>query len=175
MEILKCNAEYDKIYYVVYQNTLRQCKFIQTKGTAHTIPMYVLNIAQIGIVSIQAPRQSQFNSWYHSSKIPSILYESVEDYRKNKPIIDEYGSMSNAYNGKFINSLLKYYQACNCGGLTYTWKWNGYKAVKHIANLRNVEWFWDNNGFQCPLNEQIDCYKTEQDCIKHNQIQIVTF
>jgi hypothetical protein len=83
--------------------------------------------------------------------------------------------MGNAYNSKFINSLLKYHQACNCGGLTYTWIWNGYKAVKHIANLRNVEWYWDINGFQCPLNEQIDCYKTEQDCIKHNQIQIVTF
>lgn len=175
MEILKCNAEYDKVYYVVFDNTLRQCKLIKTIGSEKTIPMYVLNIAQIGIVSIQAPRQSEFKSWYHSSKIPSILYESIENYQKNKPIIDDYGSMSNCYNSKFLRPLFKFHQPCNCGGSTYTWKWNGFKAVKYIVSLCNIDWSWDNNGFQCLLNEQNDCYKSEEDCIKHNQIQIVTF
>ena len=175
MEILKCNAEYDKIYYVVYENTLRQCKFIKTIGNADSIPMYVLNIANIGIVSIQALRQRDFDSWYHNSKIKSILYESVEDFQNKKPLIDEYGSTRNCYNNKFISPLLKYHQPCNCGGSTYTWKWNGYKASKYIVSLHNIEWSWDNNGFQCVLNEQIDCYKSEQDCINNNQIQIVTF
>ena len=175
MEILKCNAEYDKIYYIVFENALRQCKFIKTIGNGNSIPMYVLNIANIGIVSIQALRQSEFKSWYHSSKIPSILYESVEDFQNNKPIIDDYGSTSNCINSKFIRPLFKFHQTCNCGGDTYTWKWNGYKAVKYIVNLRNVDWSWDNNGFQCSLNEGNDYYKSEEDCIKHNQIQIVTF
>lgn len=175
MEILKCNADYNKVYYVVYENTLRQCKFIKTIGNGDCIPMYVLNIAQIGIVNIQAPRQSEFNSWYHSSKIKSILYESVEDYRNNKPIIDEYGSTSNCNNSKFLRPLFKFHRPCNCGGSTYTWKWNGFQADSYIVNLRNVEWSWDNNGFQCSLNNHVDCYKSEEDCIKNNQIAIVTF
>lgn len=175
MEILKCNADYNKVYYVVYNNSLRQCKLIKTIGNGNNIPMYVLNIAQIGIVSIEAPRQSEFKSWYHSSKIKSILYESVEDFQNNKPIIDEYGSTSNCNNGKFIRPLLKFHQPCNYGGSTYTWKWNGYKADKYIVNFRYVEWSWDINGFQCSLNDYIDCYKSEEDCMKHNQIAIVTF
>ncbi len=175
MEILKCNADCNKVYYVVYENALRQCKFIKTIGNGNSIPMYVLNIANIGIISIQALRQTEFKSWYHSSKIPSILYESVEDFQNKKPIIDDYGCTSNCNNSKFIKPLFKRHQPCNCGGSTYTWKWNGYKAVKCIVSLHNVEWSWDNNGFQCSLNEKNDRYKSEEDCIKNNQIQIVTF
>ena len=47
MEILKCNAEYDKVYYIVFENALRQCKFIKTIGNGNSIPMYVLNIAKL--------------------------------------------------------------------------------------------------------------------------------
>ena len=175
MEILKCNATANKVYYIVFANALRQCKFIKTIGNGNNTPMYVLDIANIGIVKIEALRQCEFRNWYHNSKIKSILYESVEDYRNNKPIIDEYGSTSNCYNSKFIKPLLKFHEPCNCGGLTYTWKWNGYKADKYITNLQNVEWSWDNNGFQCSLNEQIDCYKTEQECINNNQIRVISF
>ena len=175
MEILKCNAEHDKLYYVVFQNALRQCKFIKTIGVGYNTPMYVLNVANVGIVSIQALRRQDFNNWYHNSKIKSILYASIEDYRNNKPLIDNYGSTSNCYNSKFIIPLLKFHQPCNCGGDTYTWKWNGYKAGKHIANLSNVEWSWDINGFRCSLNEQVDCYKSEQECINNNQIRVISF
>lgn len=175
MDILKCNADTNKIYYVVYENTLRQCKFIKTIGNGHNIPMYVLDIANVGIVSIQALRMEEFNSWYHKSQIPSILYESVEDFRKNKPIIDQYGSTSNCNNSKFLRPLFKFHRPCNCGGDTYTWKWNGYKAIQYYVDLDNINWYWDNNGFQCSLNEEIEHYKSEEDCMKHNQIQIVTF
>ena len=67
MEILKCNADTTKIYYVVYKNALRRCKFIKSIGNGNSIPMYVLDIANIGIVNIQALRQKEFNSWYHKS------------------------------------------------------------------------------------------------------------
>ena len=176
MEILKCNAKHDRIYYVEYQNALRECKFLKTIGKGYDIPMYVLNIAKIGIVTIQALRQRDFHRWYHASKIQSVLYASIEDFQNKNPLIDAYGSMNNCYNSQFITPLFKYHQPCNCGGSTYTWRWNGYQAVRHIVSLSDIVWSWDNNyGFQCSLNEQIDCYKTEQDCLDSNQIRVITF
>ena len=175
MEILKCNAEFDKVYYIVFSNALRECKFIKTIGNGNDIPLYVLDIANIGIVNIQALRQQEFHSWYYKSKIKSVLYESIADYQNNKPIIDDYGSTSNCYNSNFIRPLFKFHRPCNCGGSTYTWKWNGYKADQYITSLHNVEWSWDKNGFHCSLNEQIGCYKSEQECINNNQISVITF
>ena len=49
--VLKCNAEFNKIYYVKYQNSLRECKFIRTEGIGYKC-YYVLNIAGVGIISI---------------------------------------------------------------------------------------------------------------------------
>ena len=175
MEILKCNATTEKVYYVVYQNALRECQFIKTMGNGDSIPMYVLNIANVGIVKIEALRQQDFHNWYHNSTINSVLYESVDDYRNKKPLIDNYGSTGNCYNGKFIRPLLQFHEPCNCGGLTYTWKWNGYQAVKYITILSDIEWSWDNQGFHCSLNEQMNCYKSEKECNDYNQIRVIRF
>jgi hypothetical protein len=126
-------------------------------------------------VRIQADRFHYFDKWYHTSKIPSILYESVEDYRNGRPITDEYGSASNCYNSKFIEPLFKTCSTCNCGGSVYTWKWDGCKAVKHIVHTSKVTWYWDADGFHCVLNELEDFYKTQHDCEVNNKISAVTF
>lgn len=173
MEILKCNADYNKVYYVEIKGALRQCKLIRTESSK--IPVYVLDVAQMGEVRIPAERFNNFDKWYRHSEIPSILYESIEDYRKRKPIIDNYGSTNNCYNSVFISNLFKYHKPCNCGGSTYTWKWNGCKAVKHIVNTSDVTWYWDANGFHCNLNDMQDCYRTEEECIKNSEVSVVTF
>lgn len=175
MEILKCNADYNKVYYVEIYGALCQCKLIRTESSTPTTPVYVLDVAQRGLMRIQAYRFHHFNKWYHSSKIPSILYESVEDYRNGNPITDNYGSMSNCYNAGFIEPLFKHYSTCNCGGLVFTWKWDGCKAVRCIVNMKNVRWFWDADGFHCNLNDMIDCYRTEEECVKNNEVSVVTF
>lgn len=174
MEILKCNADYNKVNYVEYEGQLYQCKLIRTESASDT-PVYVLNIAQKGIVKIPANRNLHFNEWYRGSKIPSILYASIEDYQNGTPITDEYGSMSNCYNSKFIEPLFKTCQTCNCGGGVYLWKWNGSKAVEHIVNMQNAVWYWDNEGFHCNLNDMIGCYRTKEECEKNNTISVVTF
>lgn len=174
MEILKCNADYNKIYYVNINGGLRQCKLIKTESTPNA-PAYVLNVAQMGVVRIRVDRFRLFDKWYHSSKIPSILYESVEDYRNNKPIIDNYGSTSNCYNSGFIEPLFKSCSTCNCGGSVYTWKWDGCKATQYIVNTNNICWYWDINGFHCGLNEMSDCYRTEKDCVDNNKVEVITF
>lgn len=175
MEILKCNADYNKMYYVEMYGKQHQCKLIRTESSKPVAPVYVLDVAQIGLVRIQADRFHHFNKWYHSSKIPSILYESVEDYRNRKPITDEYGSMSNCYNTGFIEPLFKTCSTCNCGGLVYTWKWDGCKAVKCIVNMQNAVWYWDADGFHCNLNDMQGCYSTKEECIKNNEVSVVTF
>lgn len=174
MEILKCNADYNKVYYVEFNGTLRQCKLIRTESSEKN-PCYVLDIALMGKVRIQADRFRHFNKWYHTSKIPSILYESVEDYRKGKPITDEYGSTGNCYNSKFIEPLFKICSTCNCGGSVYLWKWDGCKAVEYIVSMNSVCWHWDADGFHCNLNDMQGCYRTKEECIKNNEVSVVTF
>lgn len=174
MEILKCNADFNKVYYVELNGALCQCKFIRTESSERA-PIYVLDVAQRGIVRIQADTDSHFYERHYASKIPSILYESVEDFRKGKPITDEYGSTSNCYNSKFIEPLFKTCSTCNCGGSVYLWKWNGCKAVKYFVNMNCVRWHWDADGFHCNLNDMQGCYRTEEECIKNNEVSVVRF
>lgn len=173
MEILKCNADFSKIYYVEINGSLHQCKLLRTESA--NIPLYVLDVAQIGIAKIKVRRFEHFNKWYHCSKIPSILYKSIEDYRNNNPIIDNYGGTDNCYNSGFIMPLFKRCSTCNCGGSVYTWKWDGCKAVKHIVNMSKVTWYWDADGFHCNLNDMQDCYRTQEECIKNNEVMVVKF
>lgn len=180
MEILKCNADFDKVYYVEINGTLRECKLIRTEaGNASNCytPLYILDVAGTGIMRLEFPRQSRFDTWYRSSTTPSILYESVEDFRKRKPITDNYGSTSNAYNHKFIEPLFPYHSHCNCGGTTYTWKWDGCKAVCYSVQVSRLFWSWDRQGFHCCLNNEKDCYRSQKECERANanKINVVRF
>jgi hypothetical protein len=175
MEVLKCNAEFNKVYYVKLNGSLHECKFIRTESSSKQAPYYVLNIALMGTIKIQADRFTHFDKWYHNSKIPSILYESVEDFRNNNPIIDEYGSTSNCFNSKFIEPLFTKCSTCNCGGSVYLWRWDGCKAVKYIVNMNNVVWHWDAEGFHCSLNDMRECYRSEKECKDNNEILVVRF
>lgn len=175
MEILKCNAECGKIYYVEYNNQICECKFIQTFGTSNGQSYYILDIAGFGIQRIAYKRQLHFDKWYHTSETDSILYNSIEDYKNHKPIKDNYGSTSNAYNSSFISPLFKSVSTCNCGGSVYTWKWNGVRAVEYIVSLKNEHWFWDNNGFHSTLNNLSGCYKSAKECEMNSKLKISTF
>lgn len=182
MEILKCNADFDKVYYVEYNNKLCQCKLIKTESGGYAnryTPVYVLNVAGVGEVRFLFPRHNRFDSWYHTSKTPSILYESIEDYRKGKPIEDNYGGTDNAYNSKFIEPLFKHHSTCNCGGSTYTWKWDGCKAVCYeVRDTFKIPWTWDKEGFHCILNDDeyySDCFRSKEECSDANMIKTVTF
>lgn len=174
MEILKCNADYNKVYYVEFNGSLHQCKLIRTESSKQA-PCYVLDVALMGTVRIHADRFRHFDKWYHTSKIPSILYESVEDYRNGIPITDEYGSTDNCYNAPFISKLFKHCTPCNCGGSTIAWKWNGCKAVKNIVSFKDVSWSWNENGFHCNVNDLIDCYRTKEECENNSKVSVINF
>lgn len=174
MEILKCNADYNKIYYVEIEGSLYQCRLMRTESRAF-VPMYVLDVAQLGLVRIPVKRLLHFDRWWRDSTIPSILYESAEDYRNGKPITDEYGSTSNCYNIPFVCPLFKCVSTCNCGGSVITWRWNGCKAIQHIVKTQDIAWHWDSKGFHCILNDLKDCYRTKEECEKCNTVNVVTF
>lgn len=173
MEILKCNADYGKVYYVEIRGSLHQCRLIRTESTT-LYPVYVLDVAKIGETRISAKRGKHFDMWYHRSIIPSVLYESVENYRKGKPIIDSYGSTDNCYNAGFISGLFKHCSTCNCGGSIYTWRWDGCKAVRNIVSPK-VAWTFDGGGFHCSLNDMSNCYRTKEECEADNEINCVSF
>ena len=174
MEILKCNADFGKIYYVEVQGTLHQCKLIRTEF-GKRYPYYVLDIAGIGVAKIECDRFGHFNKWYHTSTIPSILYASIDDYCNHKPIMDNYGSTGNCYNSKFIEPLFKHHAVCQCGGSVATWKWDGCKAVKYFVGVSNIGWTWDEDGFHCILNESTGCYRSKSECERNSNILVVTF
>lgn len=174
MHILKCNADFGKIYYVEVQGTLRQCKFIRTE-LGGIRPYYVLDIAGIGIAKIGCDSSRYFDKWYRTSTIPSILYASIDDYRNNKPIMDNYGSTGNCFNSKFIEPLFKCHAVCQCGGSVATWKWDGCKAIKYIVGVSNIGWTWDEDGFHCILNESTGCYRSKRECEMNSNILVVAF
>lgn len=182
MDILKCNADFDKVYYVEYRGELRQCKLIRTEsGNASNsyTPCYVLNVAGLGEMHFLCLDRRYFDYWYRTSKMPSILYESVDAYRMGKPIEDNYGSTSNAYNTRFIEPLFRHHSPCNCGGSTYTWKWDGCKAVCYeVKKMSEIPWTWDKEGFHCYLNDDeyySDCFRSEKECRDANKIKVVKF
>lgn len=177
MEILHCTADYDKVYYVEYNNTLCECKLLRTEAGCDSIPVYVLDIAGVGTIRYSANRTNEFDSWYNTSIIKGILYKSVEDFRNGLPTKDEYGSTGNMYNSKFIRPLLSKCTACNCGGGIYTWKWDGVKAVKYIVDASRCWWSWDSHGFHCNLNCNDDWYATKEECEKanSNNINVIRF
>lgn len=174
MEILKCNADYSKVYYVEIKGTLHQCKLLCTESS-NRYPVYVLDVAQMGVVRIESNRELHFDKWYRTSKIPSILYDSVESYCNRKPIIDDYGSTSNCYNSGFLTDIFKRCVPCNCGGSVYAWRWDGCKPTRCSLRVDGIYWTWDEEGFHCQLNEMETLYRTERECVMNNQIQVVTF
>lgn len=172
--VLKCNAEFDKIYYVKYHNSLRECKFLRTEGRGHKC-YYVLNIAGVGIINIECnPSRHSFPDWWNTSQTSSILYESIDLYKKGKPIIDNYGTTGNAYNYKFLEPLFPNYDVCGCGGGIYAWKWNGCEPVRYQIT-GTVCWTWDEDGFKCNLHEYEGYYPSRLACEKANQIEVVRF
>lgn len=67
-----------------------------------------------------------------------------------------------------------YYVDIN-GGLRQCKLIDGCKAVKHIVNINNACWHWDVYGFHCNLNDLYGCYRTKEECIKNNEVSVVTF
>lgn len=172
--VLKCNAEFNKIYYVKYQNSLRECKFIRTEGYNYKC-YYVLNIAGVGIINIEHnPNHNSYPDWWRTSLTPGILYESIDAYRKQTPITDNYGTTENAYNHRFIQPLFPNYSVCNCGGGIYTWKWDGCQANRYKIT-GHVSWKWDEDGFTSNLCFREDCFPSKSSCEEANQIEVVKF
>lgn len=176
MEVLHCTANYGQIYYVEYKGRLHECRLVRTESREKSAA-YVLDVADEGEVIFQFNRHKHFDAWYNSSKAPSILYESIEDFRRGKPITDEYGSTGNVYNADFMRPLFLYHLPCTCGGDMKTWSWDGVRPVEYNVNTSRVFWSWDERGFHCSLNDpwHSEEYRSAKECEAANSIQIVRF
>ena len=74
INILKCSADYNKIYYIEYEGAIRQCRLLATEGTDEQA-YYVLEIAGIGTRKIE-PKDKDTQSWWYSSTVESVLAKS---------------------------------------------------------------------------------------------------
>lgn len=137
--------------------------------------VYILDIAGVGIKNIELSRLTAIRGG-RDSKVPGILFETIADFQKDNPILDEFGSMNNAYDSGFIQPLFKKCSVCNCGGDIYTWKWEGVRAQRHMVLPNAVRWHWDENGFHCSLNEMEGWYSSKEECEKAaGNINVVKF
>lgn len=174
MYILKCNAEFDKVYYVELDNTLFQCKLIRTEGGPETYPVYVLDVATKGETRVKM-RRVYIDVWYKTSKIPSVLYESVDDFRNDTPITDNCGLTSNCYNRQFTEPLFKNCTLTSSSAQVAAWKYTGCKAAEVRLTGDVMYWTWDRDGFHCGVNDIPGIYRTKEECEDANKINIVTF
>lgn len=175
IRILKCNAEYGKIYYVEYKGSIRQCKLVRTESEGYGA-CYVLNIAGIGEARISAKADGLYNNWWNTSQIESVLAASPEDLIRKRYLTDNYGTTANAYNSRFIEPYFPGYSVCGCGGGIYFWKWNGVRPALYQVN-GDYSWTIDEDGFHCVLNE-MNCERcrTEKECLEKNRkTEVITF
>jgi hypothetical protein len=177
MNILKCVAEYDKVYYVVYKNKIHQCKFIATE-LVNGEACYILDVAGVGTISIPN-RIPSGGGWWNSSRCESILAESPEDIRRGKYLLDWYGTTNNAYNSRFLEPLFPHYDVCVCGGGILFWEWDGIKAVCYrVQENVPIYWRYDKDGFHCSLNRMPDIedrYPSRKACEDAHEPEVVTF
>lgn len=159
IDVLKCNADFDKIYYIEYAGAVRQCKLIGTAGVGRRA-WYILNVAGAGEVKIEPYEDS---SWWYSSKRRSILAETAEDVSRGKFIEDSYGSTFNGYNYGFIKDFFPNYNVCGCGGGIGFWRWNGIRPT-YYSVCGEYSWHIDRDGFHCSLNDISNRFPTEQAC-----------
>lgn len=174
MYILKCNAEFDKVYYVMLDDTLFQCKLIRTEGGSGFFPVYVLDVATKGEVRVNM-RIVPMKVWEKTSERPSVLYESVDDFRNDTPITDNYGATFNRYNSPFIGQLFKNCTVCDVEGGIIAWQYIGCRGTKVSLPEDGVRWTLDRDGFHCDIDDTPGIYRTKEECEDANKINIVTF
>lgn len=176
VSILKSNAEYGKSYYVDF-NGLRECKFLGTQGRSSSCPCYHLDIAGIGETLVRfSPSHDSFLKWWNTSKTNGILYESVEDFRKGNPIVEDYGTTANAYNSGFLSPLFPHFKVCGCGGGIYSWRWYDNRATLFAINTE-VVWSWNKDGFMCNIERDTDGrdYSSKESCESANEVEVIKF
>lgn len=153
IDILKCSADFDKVYYIEFEGAIRQCKLLATEGTGKQA-YYVLDIAGIGTRKVM-PKKGHGSNWWYTSTIESILAESPEHISKRLYIKDQYGSTCNAFNSSFMEPFFPNYNVCGDGGGIYFWKWNGIRP-ELFKVTGDISWRMDRKGFHCILNDQTE-------------------
>lgn len=175
INILKCSADYNKIYYIEYEGAIRQCRLLATEGTDRQA-YYVLEIAGIGIRKIE-PKDKDTQSWWYSSTIESVLAKSPKHLSNKKYLKDKYGSTNNSYNSPFVSPLLPNYSVCDCEAGIHYWKWNGIRPELNSVE-GSVNWRIDSKGFHCSLNDHPEeRYSTKIRCedAHKNDYKIIKF
>lgn len=173
MHILKCTAEYGKVYYIEFGG-VRQCRLVATESDG-TTEYYVLDIAGLGIRHVCPKSKGLSTNWWHTSQIDSVLAETPEDLSRRRFLKDWYGSTANAYNSRFIEPFFPNYSVCGCGGGIHFWTWNGTRPELQSVSSP-CAWRINQEGFHCVLNENTEGrFRSEKECRAHNQINVITF
>lgn len=164
MELLICLAEIGEKYYVKYNERIRACYFIGTKGYGEKV-VYIADIAGVGVTEIPfEDRNKQFDEWYRGKEINSIFAESPEDLMLGKYVKALYGSPSNSWN----TSLFKRFLPGLRWGESYSpfgFKFNKQNLEAEFVYVRGWNyWELDARGFHHDINLD-DIYATKEECL----------
>ena len=197
MEILKVNLQYGSKCYLRHDGAIREAIFNGTKcvdkvngGYAYC---YMLDIAGIGERLVEFDRFHTFDDWYRNTTCKTCLYPTINDCVNHRNAISaNFGSVSNAWNAKFMRPYFPNFSVCDCGGYIHSYAWDGTQAVFLSAKLNDRTWTMDKYGFRIdePMNiiwsvqgayrtfgrfYPTKTYRTKQECEADNTPIVVTF
>ena len=173
---------FNKVYYFVYNGTLRECKILENvvfpmsnivpKNNNRSIySAYLFKVAGLGEVWV--------NEDSSTGSVPFALYESVDDFKKENHIsINTIPvELANVFRG--ICTL----EYGGCGGVKrlVRWYWNGTSAESKSMK-ENIPYFFFNDASGISLHPDVwleevnfSGYPSKELCEKDNEITIVRF
>ncbi len=198
MKILQVNLQIGSKCYLRYDGAIREAIFDGTKSAKkpnhnYYALYYMLNIAGVGNTLVEFDDDGQFDNWYRCTTCRTILFHTIEDCLNNKSQITALcGSVSNAYNGRFMQQFFPDFRVCCCGGTIHAYAWDGTQPVYLGAKLPDFAWVMDKKGFRVLEEYTIQwwvqgtnywlyrvnptkTYITKEECMADNRAVVVTF
>ena len=128
--------------------------------------MYLIEIAGVGKRLVHES---------YSARLPFSFYESVEDYKANKPIEgnDNYPRIPFLELSEIVRN--EFYCDFNKSFQPVRWKWDGALATPFLVSLP-LYLEYDADGFRAPIwFNSYDGYTSKEECEEDNEIKVVTF
>ena len=171
-------ALFDKVFYMVYEGTLRQFKilkgylFFGNEGCAPNAytnisdDMYLIEIAKVGRMFVYGR---------YGASLPFTFYKSVEDYKNGNPV-----EQNNPYIGlDRLKEIVQNVFSCEVEKnweFPRRWKWDGATAQCYRVSLPLYLEYDGEGEFYAPIwFNSYEGYTSKEECEEDNEIKVVTF
>lgn len=176
--------EYGKTYFLVYQGKLRQFRFVKTivfpftwgikkKGSlGNYFNVTVIDVAGVGRLNV--------GCFMYYGELNFPIYESIEDYKNDKPHKPGYYTINKECNEKRYGVKLVCKNCkINSNESLYRWYWNGTCAELRLVNdCIPICFVCEADGIHFPdgwSKKSLSGYATKEECEADNEISVCCF